>query len=377
MAELRKLRQLLHKYPELAHHEVNTFATIKKRFEAFNPDEILDFHAGGKGFLFKGSEKGPVSVFRAELDALPISEINHLEYSSKHPGVSHVCGHDGHMTILTGLGELISHLRPSLGKTLLLFQSGEETGTGAKLVSEHPLYRSLRANQVFALHNIPGLNLHTVTTKTGIFSAASTGMVIELTGKTSHAAEPENGINPDKAVSQIIQLIHALNSKKQDLQEITYATVIQIVLGEEAFGTSAGFARLLITLRSLEKNGISQLRDSLEKEINSICKKQRLSVVFEYKEEFPAVSNTKEELDLVHNAASENRLPYIELEEPFRWSEDFGYFSETTKACFFGLGAGISQSALHNPDYDFPDELIDSGVNMFFSIYKQLHFKKV
>lgn len=376
MADLIQLRHLLHQHPELAHCEIKTFDTLKKKFEAFGPDETLDFDEGGKGFLFRGETKGPVTVFRAELDALPISEINTLEYASVVPGVSHVCGHDGHMAILTGLGERISRNRPLSGDTMLLFQSGEETGTGAEKVCQHDQFKRLHADNIFALHNIPGLAQHTITTKTGIFSAASTGMVVELTGKTSHAAEPEHGINPDRAVAEIIQLIHSLNQSKRNSQEITYATVIQINLGEEAFGTSPGFARMLITLRSLERNGIPQLRESLQKEIRTICAAHELSVDFDYREVFPATVNSKECFDIVYNAALGNGLSFTELGEPFRWSEDFGYYTEHIPGCFFGLGSGVRQPALHNPEYDFPDSLIDTGEKVFFSIYKNLHLKK-
>jgi amidohydrolase len=373
MADLIELRHLLHQNPELAHREAGTYATLERVFADYKPDELLDFNDGGKGFLFKGKNNGPVSVFRAELDALPIDEINDMEYASAVPGVSHVCGHDGHMAILTGLGERISSNRPVAGDTMLLFQSGEETGTGADQVCRHPLFMGLKADHIFGLHNIPGLELHTVTTKPGVFSAGSTGMVIELKGKTSHAAEPENGINPDQAVAEIIRLVHALNLKKKQLQEITFATLIRIDLGEEAFGTSPGFARILITLRSLQKEGIPQLRSTLENEIRSICRDQDLSVEFSYKEVFPATVNSGEDSELVRQAALKNNLPYTELAEAYRWSEDFGYYLETISGCFFGLGAGVQQPALHNPDYDFPDRLIDSGVRMFFSIYKKLH----
>jgi metal-dependent amidase/aminoacylase/carboxypeptidase family protein len=134
---------------------------------------------------------------------------------------------------------------------------------------------------------------------------------------------------------------------------------------------------VLITLRSLKKNGIAQLRQSLEDGIKSICLDQDLFAEFDYKEEFPAIVNSGEGLEIVRRAASENKLPYKELDEAFRWSEDFGYYTNNTKACFFGLGAGVSQPALHNPDYDFPDPLIDSGLKMFYSIYKRLHHKNV
>lgn len=373
MNELIQLRQFLHQYPELSNEESSTSETILKHFEELGPDEVITFGKGGFGIQFTGKKPGPQTVFRAELDALPISEETNAGYASSRPGVSHACGHDGHMTILAGLGKKIAEDRPVQGNVLLLFQSAEETGEGAEAVMDHPGFKALKPGYIFALHNIPGVPMSTILIKEGIFAAASAGMTITMRGKTSHAAEPEFGINPDKAVAKTVQVVHDINRELNERPMMTFATVINIRLGEIAFGTSPGYAEVRLTLRSFEHHGINDLKESLRTAISRICKDQKLEVSFSFSEEFAAIHNHQVCTDIIRKAANENKLPVQDLQYPFRWSEDFGYYTGKINGGFFGLGSGDQQPALHNPDYDFPDALIEPGIGMFYSIYKDLH----
>ncbi|MDF1576706.1 MAG: amidohydrolase [Bacteroidales bacterium] len=373
MTELLELRRLLHKHPDLSHHENGTKEIIENHFTEFKPDETISFGAGGVGFLFRGESKGNLTVFRAELDALPIHETGQVPYSSANPGISHACGHDGHMAILTGFGGYVAKNRPARGSVLILFQAAEERGNGAKQVMAHSEFLRRKPECIFALHNIPGLALHSVTTRDGAFSSASAGMIIQLIGKTSHAAEPEQGINPDKAIAKMIEQVHALNAHYTRLKDKTFATVVHIQLGEEAHGTSPGYAEVRLTLRSATPESMVEFKDFLKKEIVRITQEHKLEWKFEFTEEFPAVINDTGCVGMIRNAAREAGVPFIEMKEAFRWSEDFGYYTESIKGGFFGIGSGINQAALHNPDFNFPDELISTGIKLFNSLYNQLH----
>lgn len=372
-ANIIELRHELHKYPEVSNNEYKTSERIVNFMKPLMPDEIINLSKTGKAFVFKGKEAGKTIVFRAELDALPILEKNSLAYLSINPNVSHMCGHDGHMAILAGLAQKISKESHQYGKIVFLFQPAEEVEQGALDVVNDTAFKNIKPDYIFALHNIPGVKKHNVVVKSGSFSAASKGMTIKLFGKTAHAAEPENGISPANAISKIINKLHELKENKSLFKDLALLTIIHIQLGEISFGTSPGYAEIRVTLRSFENEDMALLTAHSEKIINKISKEENLDCKISYSEEFPASVNNNECLGYVKESARQNNLEVETIEFPFKWSEDFGYYSQHYKSCLFGLGSGISQPPLHNPDYDFPDEIIESGINIFYSIYKQIN----
>lgn len=370
------LRHELHKHPEVSNNEYKTSERIVKFLKPFLPDEIINLGKTGKAFVFKGKKPGKTIMFRAELDALPISEHSTVAYSSVNSGVAHVCGHDGHMAILAGLASKIANEPPEYGKIVLLFQHAEEVEQGAKEVIENQVFKLIAPDYIFALHNIPGIEKHAIVIKNGSFAAASKGMTIKLFGKTAHAAEPENGISPANAISLLIKELNALAKNTILFNNLTLLTIIHIQLGEISFGTSPGYAEIRITLRSFENEDMEILTYNTEKIIKEISQKENLQCEISYSEVFPASVNNDECVSYVEKSATQNNFKIVHIENPFKWSEDFGYYSQQYKTCLFGLGAGILQPPLHNPDYDFPDEIIETGINMFYSIYKNINIKK-
>jgi amidohydrolase len=312
-------------------------------------------------------------MFRAELDALPIAEKSRLDYASRHQNVAHVCGHDGHMAILAGLAQRIAKDPPEFGKAVILFQPAEEVEQGAKDVVESPEFIQLEPDYIFALHNIPGVERHKILLKYGSFSAASKGMTVKLFGKTSHAAEPENGISPANAISRIITRLHEVAGNKSLFKDLALLTIIHLTMGEISFGTSPGYAEIRVTLRAFENEDMELLTQYCESIVSDISGDEHLTSDISYNEAFPASVNNDECVRFVEQSARQNDLKYEFIEMPFKWSEDFGYYSEKYNTCLFGLGAGLLQPQLHNPDYDFPDELIETGVNAFYSIYKSIN----
>ena len=373
--EIIELRHEIHRNPEVSNNEYKTSERIVNFIKKLLPDEIINLSKTGKAFVFKGKEAGKTLMFRSELDALPIAEQSSLTYSSINQSVSHVCGHDGHMAILAGLAQKISNEPPKYGKVVLLFQPAEEVEQGAKDMVEDPAFKRIEPDYIFALHNIPGIEKHNIVMKRGSFSAASKGMIIKLFGKTAHAAEPENGISPSNAISKIISQLNVLIENKSLFNDLTLLTIIHIRLGEISFGTSPGYAEIRVTLRSFENEDMEVLTSYSEKIIKEISKAENLKCEISYSEEFPASVNNDECVSFVEQSAKQNNLEIEYLEKPFKWSEDFGYYSQQYKSCLFGLGAGIMQPPLHNPDYDFPDEIIETGINTFYSIYEKINLK--
>jgi len=374
LKEIIKLRHRLHQNPEVSNNEFETSERITNFIQKFMPDEIISLSKTGKAFVFKGKKEGKTLMFRAELDALPISENNNIDYVSKNKGVAHLCGHDGHMAIIAGLAYKISQKRPEKGKVVLLFQPAEEVEQGAKDVIKDPNFKKIEPDYIFALHNIPDVKKHKILIKKGNIAAASQGMTVKFFGKTSHAAEPENGISPANAISKIIKELHELISDKKQFNDLTLLTIIHIQLGEISFGTSPGYAEICITLRSFENKDMKLLISKAEKIIIDTAKDEKLKYEISYSEVFPAIVNNDECFNLITQSAYENNLQIKNIEKPFKWSEDFSYYTEKYKGGFFGLGSGINQPALHNPNYNFPDEIIKTGIKIFFSIYKKVNF---
>ena len=192
IASLISLRKTLHKYPEVSLDEKETAKRIISFLENYPPDEIKT-EVGETGILaiYKGAKPGKTVLFRCELDALPIEEINTFEHKSTIEGVSHKCGHDGHMAILCGLATQLHLQRPETGNVVLLFQPAEEDGRGAVRVYADPKFKSLKPDFVFALHTLPRYNQNQIVVKNNTFTCAVNSIIIKLKGRTSHAGEPE------------------------------------------------------------------------------------------------------------------------------------------------------------------------------------------
>ena len=375
--ELIVLRKTLHQHPELSNQEQATAVRILNAFQAFSPDEVItDLGGTGLAFVFNGADSGPTTLIRSELDALPIEETNNFDHRSQVKGVSHKCGHDGHMSIVTALGAELARNRPQKGRVVLCFQPAEETGMGAIQVVKDARFVDLMPDYAFALHNYPSLELGKVAVRAGTFNCASRGMIIRLKGKTSHAAHPENGISPANAMCKIIQELNSLpaNIRQQAALGRNWVTVIHAKLGEIAFGTSPGDAVVMVTLRSESNEGMHTLVEEAERFSQAVAKSENLSISFEYDDVFQASVNSQLGCDLVVSACEATQTPFVLLDEPMRWSEDFGQFTATVKeGAMFALGAGQSSPQLHNPDYDFPDALIPIGSDLFLDIIRKIN----
>lgn len=365
---LTKLRKLLHRFPELSGNETETAKRISGFLNSYKPTKLIEGIGGnGVAAVYSYFGSGPTVLIRCELDALPIEEINTFEHRSEDEHVSHKCGHDGHMSIVAGLAIHLSKNRPKTGKVVLLFQPAEENGEGAKAVLEDPQFEEIRPDYVFALHNLPGYPMHKVVCRSGSFTASVQSIIIKLHGKTSHAGEPDLGINPALAIAEILQQTDKLQVPKEE-KGFKQVTPIQIEMGEEAYGISAGYGEVKLTIRTWDSDTMEELAADCEKLAKKIGKKYKLKVEIDWTQFFSANQNGEDMVEVIREAAKANGFEFEEKQEPFRWGEDFGLFTEQFKGAMFGLGAGEKTPALHNPDYDFPDEITPTGVKMFATI---------
>ncbi|WP_291120379.1 amidohydrolase [Flavobacterium sp. UBA6135] len=374
LESLIRFRKELHKNPELSGKEIETAKRIVSFLEQYPPDE-MQTNVGGTGIiaLYKGAEEGKSILFRCELDALPIKETNSFEHKSLKNTISHKCGHDGHMAILCGLATELHHQRPEKGNVILLFQPAEENGSGAEKVANDDNFKKYKPDYVFALHNLPGFDKNQIVVKDGTFSCAVKSMIIRLKGKIAHAAEPENGINPALTIASIIQQFDEKNQMDKTKPNFSILTPIYISLGEKAYGVSAGKGEVHFTIRCQTNKEMDKLSKELENLTEEISKNHQLEYKIKWTESFQANENNADANNFIKNASKILGLDVLEKETPFSWGEDFGLFTQLHKGAMFGLGAGKEIPALHHSDYDFPDEIMATGVKLFHQISKEIN----
>ena len=369
--QLIQLRRQIHQHPEISGEEVNTAAAVVAFFKDLKYSHI-ETKVGGTGVLvtFDSGKPGKSLLFRAELDGLPIQEEGDLPYKSVDEGKGHQCGHDGHLTILAGVGAWLSENPPKRGKVHLIFQPAEENGEGAKAVMNDERFKGLKFDEVYALHNLPGYPLGQIVVKEDSFTAAVNSIIIKMKGKTSHAAEPEKGLNPSLAVAEILNGLETFQNNNPKLTDFRLITPVYVTMGSQDYGISAGDAEIHLTLRSWTNDGLAELERNVIQRAEEVCKKHHLIFDHEFLAHFYANENDQSCVDAVRNAAESAALDILEHSFPFKWGEDFGIMTTEFKGCMFGLGSGEDQPALHNPDYDFPDELIPKGIAIFTSLIK-------
>lgn len=370
--QLIAFRKDLHRFPELSQQEQATAKRVKDFFDPLKPDEVLTGLGGnGLAIVFNGEEDGLTTLLRAELDALPLIEQGEKEHISQHNGSFHGCGHDGHIAILGGVGMRLATERPKKGKVVLLFQPAEETGEGALKVLKSKNFKKIKPDFAFALHNLPGFDKNQIILKKGSFTAASKGMTVTLTGKTSHAAHPEDGNSPTEAFAK---LLVGLERIPASMKEFSLITVVHAALGESTFGTTPGEAKIMATLRSFDAETMDKLSHFAESLIERISNEYRLDTNISYSDEFKTVENSPLAWEHVNEAAKKLKLKTKHVRLPFKWSEDFGQFSEVAETMLFGIGAGRKHPQLHESTYDFPDEIISSGSNLLWEVTRRINY---
>ncbi|MBK8504326.1 MAG: amidohydrolase [Saprospiraceae bacterium] len=367
---LTKLRQALHQHPELSGCEVATAARIRQFLSQYAPSGILDtLGKTGLAAIYNFGDEGPRVLFRCELDALPIQEdAESLPHATYCVGVSRKCGHDGHMAIVAGLASILEYAKYRGGKVILLFQPAEETGEGAKSVLEDSRFQSIKPDFVFALHNLPGYKKGLILHRGGTFTAAVTSLIIQLKGIATHAAEPEKGINPALAIAEILKQSDQLNLNDPESEVFSLITPVYCQMGDKAYGMSAGEAELHFTLRAWTTHRLDNLTQKFLGCIQDIGQKHQLSIDHSFLQSFASSQNSVEANKYILAAARINNLETLEMKNPFKWGEDFGLFSQHFEGAIFGIGAGIDRPPLHHEDYDFPDDLIETGIKMFATI---------
>lgn len=361
MTDYFEIRHQLHEHPQTAGDEQFAHDTIVRHLQQLHPDKVYT-HVGGYGVVAVwGKEPGaPTIAFRADTDALPIG---------------HRCGHDGHTTILLRLAELVDSgecvVDSARGQALpthnvlLLWQPAEETGCGARAMMESGLLQQYDIRAIYGFHNLPGYPLGTVVLCPHTFAAASTGVIYHLDGRETHASTPELGLNPGLAVSEIIDTFSAFNGQEGEFRQ---STLICVRLGNPAFGTSAGHADVMFTLRAFTNAAMERLLADANNAVDGIARRHGLRVTRMLQDPFHATENDAARVEDIRKAAGDLSLRVVDREDPMRWSEDFAEYLMQYSGAMFGMGSGDDHAELHHPDYDFPDELIEVCASVFATL---------
>lgn len=379
---LTEFRHQIHQHPEIAMQEEQTAQAVKAYADqiGYNRYKVI----GNPGMIFSiwpdgVEEKQALQsgiVFRAELDGLPIADRADVAYRSKIDGKGHLCGHDGHMTILLGAMHLVAELKKN-GKLKasvhFLFQPAEENGAGANAMLQDPGF-DIEPERMYALHNIPGIELGHVLLKADVFTPEVISVDFKLEGATSHAAQPHLGINPAEAVAEIITFMQKQHKYKASKGSSTFSdgdvivSPVQIKMGQADYGISAGEALVGYTFRTYRPEHMQAIRTEIEAFAKQLEAKHDISVLLEWHQYFAANMNDHASTELLKQSLAQAQIPHETIPSPFEWGEDFGYFSQRIPSCMFGIGSGQDTAPLHNQTYDFPDALIAKGVEAFGSI---------
>ena len=363
MRDIFDLRQQLHENAELSGAEIKTNELLNNFLETLNPDlHIRKIGGYGIAVVFKGKEPGKRILVRGDIDALNIPE------GERH--CSHRCGHDGHAAIIAGLAQRLSEHRPEIGEVVLLFQPAEETGKGAKAVIADPQFEQIKPDVAYALHNIPGYPANSILLRNGCFAAGSLGLKLVFEGVTAHASQPETGHSPQHVLSALLDIFEKKAAMLRDEQPLTMMTMTHAVLGEETFGVAPAHAEIWLTLRSFDNMKLQKLTADVVQLCAMVAEKQDFQFSSSIHEAFAATMNSDDEVAKVKETAEMLNLDYQYLDEPFRWSEDFGRFADVCPIAIFGLGCGTDHLPLHNPEYIFNDEIINTAIDFYESLTK-------
>ena len=369
--ELTAIRRDLHAHPELQYDVHRTAGIVAEKMKAWGVDEVVT-GVGKTGVVgvIKGKTNvsGRVIGMRADMDALPIHEETNLPHRSTVPGKMHACGHDGHTTMLLGAAKYLAETRDFDGTAVVIFQPAEEGGAGAKAMIDDGLITRFGIQEVYGMHNRPGLDIGKFEITKGPAMAAADRLHIKIEGKGGHAAAPHNVNDPIVAACQLVTALQTVASRNVNPLESIVVSITALNAGE-AFNVIPQTVEIKGSIRTLTP----QTRDLAEKRITEITAGLMnafgMKYDLEYHRGYPVTFNHADQTDFVAGLAARvfgdgaisSDLP------PTMGSEDFSYMLEERPGAFINIGNGES-AGLHHPAYEFNDKAIPVGVTYWASL---------
>jgi len=377
-AELRMLRHDLHAHPELAFSETRTSSLVAQKLEGWGIEVYRGLARTGVVGVIQGKKilSGKSIGLRADMDCLPIHETGDVPYRSRHEGRMHACGHDGHTAMLLGTARYLAETRGFDGTAYLIFQPAEESGGGGQVMVREGLFEKFPANEVYALHNWPGLPPGKIAVGTGPMMAATDEVQITIRGTGGHGAMPHLVVDPVVAAAQVIGALQTIASRNVEPTDAVVVSICSLQSSQVgAFNVVPESVRLVGTVRSFRP----QTRELAERRLREIATKVAealgASAEIQYVRGYPATVNSAREAAFAASVGERifGKGNVITDPTPTMGGEDFSYMLQERPGAyvFLGQGGGPGGCFLHNPNFDFNDEVIPLGAGYLAALVEQ------
>ena len=371
-AELRDWRRDFHAHPEFGFEEHRTSRLVAERLRSFGFTEVVE-GVGGTGVvatLTRGGGNRAIAL-RADMDALRIGEQGDLPYRSRTPGVMHACGHDGHTTMLLGAARILAAEGGFHGTVRFVFQPAEEWGKGALAMLADGLAERFPFDEIYGIHNRPGLPVGTFRTRAGAVMSAEDNFEIVLRGLGGHASRPQDGREVLVAACALVVNLQTIVSRRVAPTDTAVVSVTELLM-DGTRNALPGTARILGDARSFRPEVSAAIEAEMRRIADGTAASYDLACEVSYTREFVPTINHPDAAAAALAAArkvlgSEN---VGEAAEPNTGSEDFARFLQQVPGCFAFIGNGGHSKPLHNPEYDFNDDALPHGTNFFVQIVR-------
>ena len=364
--EITKWRQALHQIPELSFDCPKTAAFIAERLKEIGVDEIHEGIAQtGLVAIVEGQGEGPTIGLRADFDGLPITEVTERDYKSQHEGKMHACGHDGHTAMLLGAAKYLAETRNFKGKVALIFQPAEENGGGAGVMVEEGIMDRFAIGEVYAIHNVPGLEFGQFFTPPGPIMAAVGTFTVHIDGRGGHGAMPHDTADPVVAACGMVQAIQTIVSRNHNTQQDLVVSVTQIHTGT-VDNVIPSTAMINGTIRTFEKDVADMVKKRMAEIIEGQATAYGVEARLDLVDHYPATVNTPKQTAFAANVARDlvGAAAVTDDVEKVTGAEDFAYMLDARPGPYLLLGAG-PWAGLHHPEYNFNDEIGPIGASFF------------
>ena len=376
-AELTQIRRDLHANPELAFEETRTSSLVVEYLKKLGIEVHTGLAKTGVVGVIRGKKSGGRGIgLRADMDCLPLHESNSFDYKSRVQGRMHACGHDGHTTMLLGAARYLAETRNFDGTAYLIFQPAEEGGGGGEVMVKEGLFERFPASEVYALHNWPGLPPGKIAVGAGPMMAATDEVQITVRGKGGHAALPHLAVDPVVATAHVITALQTVASRNVEPVDAIVVSVCAMQTSQlGAYNVIPDSVKLMGTVRTFRPETRTLAEKRIKEIVQGVAAALGASAEIEYRRGYPATVNSAREAEFaarvgerIFGAGGVVRDP-----DPTMGGEDFSYMLQARPGAyvFLGQGGGPNNCYLHNPGYDFNDEVIPLGAGYLAALVEE------
>ncbi len=371
-SDITAWRRDLHAHPEILFETHRTSATVAEKLRSFGCDEVVEGigRTGVVGVIKgKSTDSGKVVGLRADMDALPIHEETGLDYASKTDGAMHACGHDGHTAMLLGAAQYLAETRNFDGTAVVIFQPAEEGGGGAKVMCDDGMMDRFGIQEVYGMHNWPGMAPGSFAIRPGAFFAATDLLDIEIEGLGGHAAKPNETVDTTVIAAQIVGALQSIVSRNADPVKTIVVSITSFETSSHAYNVIPQKVHLKGTVRTMAL----ELRDLADKRVNEICTGIASAMGgvarVKYVRNYPVMVNHEAQTEFAADVARSvsggcDEAPLV------MGGEDFAFMLEERPGAYILVGNGDT-AMVHHPLYNFNDDVIPAGCSWWAGIIEQ------